>query len=143
MRAFLRNGENCDKLVSEALRISTQGSGPAQRGLNQSPLLRHKDILNQLGKLITWCFMLIRPPLMIQSQEEELSEGVQLDKWIGSLLESKSLSSNSQSILGPILIACRPLVLTRIENLTIAQELIRSSKDNLGTSMHIQSLRIS
>ena len=135
MRTFLRNGENCNQLASEALRISALGIGQHNHG----QLLRHKDILNRLGKLIS-CHS--NKAISDKFQEGEHSEGVQLDKSIELLLESEKLSSNSQSILRPILVACRPLIQARIENLAISQDLIRSSEENLNTYIHLQSLQI-
>jgi hypothetical protein len=47
MKAFLRNGDTCDKVVAEALQVGTQSQ---KELMGNSSLPLHDEILDKLGR---------------------------------------------------------------------------------------------
>jgi len=117
MQAFLRNGDICNKTVGEALQIGTQ----SQKQLDDRPNLQlHNEILDQL--------------------ERTHNETNRLEFSVVHLLDSVQLAADSP--IRPIFAACLPVVRARAANLIVAQNLLKSSKDNLEITLQLKSLRL-
>jgi hypothetical protein len=135
MQAFLRNGDICNKTVGEALQIGTQ----SQKQLDdRSNLQLHNEILDQLGEHLD-----VRPlplHLMAVCTERTHNETNRLEFSVVHLLDSVQLAADSP--IRPIFAACLPVVRARAANLIVAQNLLKSSKDNLEITLQLKSLRL-
>ncbi|KIM76413.1 hypothetical protein PILCRDRAFT_826424 [Piloderma croceum F 1598] len=117
MRGFLRNGDTCDKVVAEALQVGMQSQ---KELIGNSSLPLHNEILDKL--------------------EHAQSEANRLESSFIHLFDSVQLAASSQ--IRPILAACLPILRARIANLTTAQSLVESSKDNLEMILQLERLAV-
>jgi len=73
-------------------------------------------------------------------KEDAYVETNRLEFSVIHLLDSVHLVADSP--IRPILAACLPVLRARIANLTVAQNLVDSSKDNLEMTLQLESLRL-
>lgn len=138
MQSFLRNGETCEKVITEALRVSTQD---CSRIDYSAPIQLHNSILDKLGEHLRQRILDYRlQHLRVVQSEIARTEAIQLETLISGLMDGKNILADSPltSIFG----ACLPVVRVRSANLAIARDLIESSKANLGMHLQIESLRL-
>ena len=138
MQSFLRNGDTCDKIIAEVLQVWTPSQ--TQLLIDNSSLQLHNDILDKLSKHL--CYTVSRRCLTgdmyVDHAQRETND---LQSLVMHLRDLVQLAASSP--IHPIFAACLLVLHTRIANLTTAQSLVESSKDNLEMILQLENLQLS
>ncbi|KAJ3974062.1 hypothetical protein EV361DRAFT_896378 [Lentinula raphanica] len=166
MQTFLSHGNACADLEAEALRIASQDLDSIDFDTVDImvPLREYNDVLDRLGALQMETFELesaiLRLTVATTSTSTESSPGQQFaasnspnessfntqaafeseDNSPSDLSGSLSQSAAARSQIAPVFQACLPIIRARVQNITMAQQLVEGAKQNLSMTVHLQSL---
>jgi hypothetical protein len=154
MQLFYSHGVSCDRIETEALKLSTQGpSNPDE----DEPLKAYNDMLESLGRFLSLShFHKSTDRVETNVQEILQKEARNLQSLIIELTntpstedtvdERNTASSTAVDTFSPhsqitgVFAACLPILRARIANLALAQELVDGGLENASLSLRMESM---
>ena len=143
MKLFHSHGISCDRIETEALKLSAHGpSNPNE----DKPLKVYNDMLESLGRVSI--LILHRSHDRTNITEALQKEARNLESLINKLTNTTeetvdetnvdAISVHSQ--ISGVFAACLPILHARIANLSLAQELVDSVLENASLSLRMESM---
>ncbi|KAJ3759166.1 hypothetical protein EV360DRAFT_69742 [Lentinula raphanica] len=147
MQTFLSHGNACADLEAEALRIASQDLDSIDFDTVDImvPLREYNDVLDRLATTSTSTESSAGQQFAASNSPNESSSNTQAafeseDNSPSDLSGSLSQSAAARSQIAPVFQACLPIIRARVQNITMAQQLVEGAKQNLSMTIHLQSL---
>lgn len=134
MQLFHSHGISCDRMETEALKLSAHGPSGANE---DEPLRVYNDMLESLGRFCTISITRLNNMTEALQKEARNLESL-IIKLTNTAEESDAISVHSQ--IAGVFAACLPILHARIANLSLAQELVDSVLENASLSLRMESM---
>ncbi|KAF8638598.1 hypothetical protein AX17_002139 [Amanita inopinata Kibby_2008] len=141
MQGFLSHGDACTRIEVEALDLVSNGPSTPDE---DEPLRVYNEMLNDLELLQEKAVSLessISRLAGIHRDENEATDIPDKDKDSGPT-DHPSAAAVAHAELRRVFAACLPVLRARIENLTMAQDLLDSAQENLSLKLRMEDLGI-
>ena len=135
MQLFHSHGISCDRMETEALKLSAHGPSGANE---DEPLRVYNDMLESLGRFSIPIVQYRLNNMTEALQKEARNLESLIIKLTNTAEESDAISVHSQ--IAGVFAACLPILHARIANLSLAQELVDSVLENASLSLRMESM---